>query len=394
MMYWQPSKRLIIVWLWFRIESEENFVKRKKFLILVLMVSFLVIMVGCSGQEETSAEEVTDEMIVVTDALGRTIELEGVPEKVVATGWGSLRLYTYVADLDKLVGVEEIEKKDSPGRPYNYASPEFADLPTIGAGGPQNAPDPEQLLKVEPDVIFTSYASDAAAAEDLEGKTGIPVVVLDYGQEGIFGESLYNSINIVGEVMGVTEKSKEVVDYLKESEADLEKRTKDIDGATKKTAYIGGLGSKGAQGLTSTRADYDLFNALNVLNVADETGKTGGLMIDKEQLIEWNPEIIFVDYSSLADVQENMVKEPGYFDTLTAFKNDDVYMILPYNAYTTNIDTALADAYYMGSILYPDEFKDIDPAKKADEIYETLVRMKVYDRMVADYGEFGKLSEK
>lgn len=365
--------------------------KRKKILALALVLSFLVLMVGCSTPEASSSEETN---IVITDAIGRTIELDGVPEKAVATGWGTLRLYSYVADLEKLVGIEEIEKKNAIGRPYNYANPQFADLPTIGAGGPQNAPDPEQLLKVEPDVIFTTYATDAAGADDLQNKTGIPVIVLDYGKEGIFGETLYNSINIVGEVMGEQEKSKEVVDYLKAAEADLDKRTKDIDDGTKKTTYVGGLGSKGAQGLTSTQANYSLFNALNAINVADEADKTGGVMIDKEQLIKWNPEIIFVDYGSLASVQEDMLKEPEYFETLTAFKNDDVYMILPYNSYTTNLDTALADAYYMGTILYPENFKDIDPAKKADEIYESLLGVKVYDRMIADYGEFGKLSEK
>lgn len=365
--------------------------KRKQILALVLGLSLLVLMVACASPQESLSEETN---MVITDAIGRTIELDGVAEKVVATGWGTLRLYTYVGDLEKLVGIEEIEKKNTIGRPYNYANPQFTDLPTIGAGGPQNAPDPEQLLKVEPDVIFTTYATDSTGADDLQNKTGIPVVVLDYGKEGIFGEALYNSITIVGDVMGEREKSKEVINYLKAAEADLDKRTKDIDDGRKKTAYVGGLGSKGAQGLTSTQANYSLFKALNAINVADETDKIGSLMIDKEQLIKWDPEIIFLDYGSLAIVQEDMRKEAEYFETLTAFKNDDVYMILPYNSYTTNIDTALADAYYMGTILYPENFKDIDPAKKADEIYESLLGINVYDRMIADYGEFGKLTKK
>ena len=36
--------------------------------------------------------------------------------------------------------------------------------------------------------------------------------------------------------------------------------------------------------------------------------------------------------------------------------------------YSTNIDTVIANAYYIGKVLYPDEFRDIDPAEKADEI--------------------------
>lgn len=362
--------------------------KRKQILVLVLAISLVITMVGCSAQGATTSK--TDEKISITDSLGRTVEFENAPEKAVAIGAGALRLYSYVADTEKLVGVEEIEKTASTGRPYTIANPQFAELPTIGAGGPNNAPDPEQLLKVEPDVIFTTYAGDAAAADELQSKTGIPVVALSYGNEGIFGDTLYSSIGLIGEVMGNTKKSTAVVDYLKACETDLNKRTEGVDAATKLSTYVGGLGSKGAQGIVSTQGNYSLFNAINALNVVDETGKTGGVMIDKEQLIQWNPKVIFLDYSGLTKVKEDMAANPEYYAALEAFKSDQVYMILPYNSYTTNLDTAIADAYYMGTVLYPDKFKDVDPAKKAGEIYETLLGTNVYDQMVKDYGVYGK----
>lgn len=363
--------------------------KRKQILVLLLTISLVIMMVGCSTQEENTSKK--DEKISITDSLGRTIEFENAPEKAVAIGAGALRLYTYVADTEKLVGVEETEKGANAGRPYTIANPQFAALPIIGAGGPNNAPDPEQLLKVEPDVIFTTYAGDAAAADELQSKTGIPVVALSYGTEGIFGDTLYSSIELIGTVMGDTKESTAVVNYLKECEGDLNKRTEGVDQAAKPTTYVGGLGSKGAQGIVSTQGDYSLFNAINALNVVDETGKTGGVMIDKEQLIKWNPKVIFLDYGGLTKVKEDMAANPEYYAALEAFKSEQVYMILPYNSYTTNLDTAIADAYYMGTILCPENFKDVDPAKKADEIYETLLGTKVYDQMVKDYGAYGKM---
>ena len=42
------------------------------------------------------------------------------------------------------------------------------------------------------------------------------------------------------------------------------------------------------------------------------------------------------------------------------------------------IDTALADAYAVGKRLYPADFNDIDPEKKADDIYSILVGRPVY----------------
>ncbi|HOQ14486.1 MAG TPA: iron ABC transporter substrate-binding protein, partial [Bacillota bacterium] len=56
--------------------------------------------------------------------------------------------------------------------------------------------------------------------------------------------------------------------------------------------------------------------------------------------------------------------------------------------YATNIDTAIADAYYIGMILYPEQFKDVDPAKKADEIYKLLLGKEIYTQMAKDFGGF------
>jgi iron complex transport system substrate-binding protein len=110
---------------------------------------------------------------------------------VVAIGPGALRLYVYAGDLDYLVGIEQMDASDATGKPYMLANPELAKLPVIGQGGPNNAPDPEKLLTVAPDVIFSTYATEAAAADELQAQTGIPVVVINYGGFGItsiFGE--------------------------------------------------------------------------------------------------------------------------------------------------------------------------------------------------------------
>ncbi len=49
-----------------------------------------------------------------------------------------------------------------------------------------------------------------------------------------------------------------------------------------------------------------------------------------------------------------------------------------------NYETILADAYYIGKVLYPEQFADIDPAVKADEIYRFVVGVPVYEQMNAN----------
>ena len=73
-------------------------------------------------------------------------------------------------------------------------------------------------------------------------------------------------------------------------------------------------------------------------------------------------------------------------------QNGKIYAQMPYNYYNTNIDTAIADAYYLGKILYPAAFADVDPEQKADEIYQALLGHPVYAQMAADFGGLSALT--
>ena len=77
--------------------------------------------------------------------------------------------------------------------------------------------------------------------------------------------------------------------------------------------------------------------------------------------------------------------------TTAAVQTGWVYAQLPYNYYKTNIDTALADAYYLGTILYPAAFADVDPVQKADEIYKALLGHPAYAQMAESFGGFRPL---
>ena len=91
-------------------------------------------------------------------------------------------------------------------------------------------------------------------------------------------------------------------------------------------------------------------------------------------------------------VQDDYTKNPEFYRLLKAVENQAIYGVLPYNFYTTNLATALANAYYIGKVIYPDAFKDINPESKADEIYTFLVGKPIYHQMQEDWKGFGKLS--
>lgn len=366
----------------------------KKIMSILIGICILATLFGgCASQSKPSSNaKPADENITVKDLLGREVKIKGRAKKVVAIGAGSLRLYCYVGSPDKIVGIERIDNGSTKGRPYMMANQSLAKLPVIGQGGPNNAPDVEKILAVKPDVIFTTYAENKTAVDNLQSKTGIPVIALDYGKVSTFDPAVYSSINIIGKVIGEEKRAKEVVDYMEKCKSDLNNRTKDIPDSKKPTAYAGGLAHKGEHGIESTQGNYSLFNAVHAKNVVDEIGKTGSIMIDKEKLLKWNPDKIFVDFSGIRLIKEDYKKNPQFYKNLSAFKNGEVYSILPYNWYWTNIEVAMSDAYYIGKVLYPEQFKDVDPAKKADEIYKFLLGKELYSDISKDYGGFNKIT--
>lgn len=359
--------------------------------LLIFLILPVVFLAACATSDFT--EEKT---VMVTDLLGREVAVPAQVDRVVAIGPGALRFYVYAGNLNYVVGVEEMETGDVSFKPYMLANPNLADLPIIGQGGPSNAPDPEKLLLVDPDLIFSTYTTDPSAADELQAKTGIPVVILDYGGSGfgtspIFDQHVQNSLFLIGEICGTTEKAQRAADFILQAQQDLEDRVKDIPHDQKPTVYVGGLGSRGTHGIESTQGKYPLLDVIQARNVVDETGKTGSIMIDKEKLLDWDPDTIFIDQGGYAALLEDYQRSPAFYHSLSAVQENQVYTQLPYNYYNTNLGTAIANAYYLGKILYPTEFADIDPEKKADEIYQILVGQHVYEELTTTWGGFSKL---
>lgn len=333
------------------------------------------------------------EPVTVTDKAGRTVTAPRDPDRIIAIGPGSLRLVVYLEAQDKVAGVEDMEKANPGGRPYWIAHPELRRLPRCGPGGPaaiNKKPDLEALMALVPQVIFTTYM-DAALADEVQKTLGIPVVVLSYGTFATFDEAVFDSLRIAGTILNRRERADAVVGAIEGMRSDLRKRTDGAPEAEKPGVYVGGIGYRGAHGIESTEVSYIPLAWIGARNLAEQVPSRIGshLFVDKETLLRLDPDVIFIDGGGLSLVSEDFRKKPEFYAALKAFQTRRAYVLLPFNSYTTNIDTALADAYAIGRILYPDRFRDIDPEAKADEIYSFLVGRPVYREMAKAYGPIG-----
>ncbi|XHH09935.1 MAG: ABC transporter substrate-binding protein [Candidatus Bathyarchaeia archaeon] len=324
--------------------------------------------------------------------VGRTVTVSNYVTKIVGVNYGCLRLLTYMEASSLVCGVEQTEATSN-GRPYAMAHPEYANLTKIG---PQFGGDPELIAAQQPDVVFvTDYSK--TSADSLQSQLGIPVISITYGglDTAESRQTLYDSFTLIGKVLHKEARATSLINYINGLVSDLNTRTSSIADANKPTVYIGGLSSRGAHGFTSTCASYAPFtltNSKNVITLEMAKNSTSVVNVDFEALPSLNPQIIFVDYAGMTLIKSDVQAHLDIFNQLTAVTTGKTYGVLNYNSYTTNIDIALADAYYVGSVLYPSQFSDINPAQKADEIYTFMCGAPVYSQMSSLYGPFAPVS--
>ena len=325
---------------------------------------------------------------------GRTVTLPETIHKVVPLG-GALRFLVYMQSLDLVKGMERVEQdRIVAGRLYGLATVALAPkLPIIGEGGAGGRlPDFEKIIEVWPDVII-GMGLDNSQVENIQQKTGIPVYALNYGQPGILDvQSVRTALTHLGRLLGRSERSEQLIADIDRLQADLAERTAGIPESEQRAAYVGAISYRGAQGIVSTEAAYAPLAWAGGKNVAASINRPGHIFIDPEQILKWNPEVMFLDAGGLETVQQDYRKNPAFYQELQATQKRQVYLVMPYNLYHTNIEIAYADAYFIGKTLYPDRFQDIEPASKADEIFQAFIGMKGYAALEKEYGGFKQMA--
>ena len=362
----------------------------RKNLWAALLALALLAAAGCGNDQREAGEDSRTEQKegtrVVTDALGRQVELPETVETFVALG-NTPRMISYLGLAEKAAGVGGMEAdRITPLTVYAYVNRElWQDLPRVGTDAAGNTDYyPEAILSARPDVILCTYTEDMA--EDLEEKTGLPVVAV--GQGTVFEEDYEQSLRILGEVCGVSERAEEVIAYIRDSLADLHERIEEIPEKEKPSVLSAAATFKGIHGIEGVNLKSPVLDALSADNAAAESavGEAAAAEVDREQILSWDPDIIFCDYGGVALVRQAARENPEYYRQLQAFREGRIYQHPSSTSYFANLELSLANCYYIGSILYPETFSDIDPGEKANEIIEFFLGAEDYMTVLNEYG--------
>jgi len=379
--------------------------------ITAILIALAMLLSGCGKAPSESA--IPADTRTVTDVWGRVVEIPQQVDSIICLGSMAPRFAAYLDAVDMLVGAEDHDIKSfTVLRDYNAAYFDtLKALPSVGAGGGsgQNNGYPEQIIGVLPDVIIAGF--DSAACDELQRQTGIPVVSVRYRDNGFIDENFDRALNVFAEVIGKQQRAQQLLDFINGCKADLNSRTENIPDSEKQSVYTGAVTFNGRHGFGGTYVNFGPLMAVNAKNVADSlaaqqvgeaassaaaSGKaylgSNGFDIDLEQVIKWDPDVILLDPGNIDLVNDEYKANPGFFDSLRAVKDGQVYTMPSFNNCGQNTTYALIDAYYAGCVLFPEQFADVNIEDKAAEILEFMVGKNIFADMQNGGLYYGKIT--
>ncbi len=330
------------------------------FLILFLILS--VLCVGCGNKQkiDSVSQQPEAQTIIVTDSLGRQIEIPDKIERIVVTYPIAGYMVFMLGEQDKLVG---IDTRSINSVLLNALKPGFSSLPSPGGPGGANV---EELIALKPDLILLSGTNEKYI-ENLE-KRGLKV--FSVVAENL--EQLKDSMKNLGKALGKEDKATQYIEYYDKTIGMLQERTKNLQPDQRPGVYL-----VGRDGLLSTCSEnmyqhfiIDLAGGKNV--AADRNGTTPGqgwLKISPEQLINWNPDLIVVAQYASGITPEQILADER-LQGINAVKNEQVFWFpSKLNSWDDPSPQAVLGIRWLAKKIHPDKFQDMDIEKEVNNFF-------------------------
>lgn len=317
---------------------------------------------------------------IVTDQLGREVKLPDTVSRAVVLQHQTLNLIVQMDALDKVVGVLE-EWRPMLGAKYQRLAPTLPSLPTPGGLSKVNI---EALLQSKPDVVFVTNYAPPDMIGQIE-KAGIPVVAVSLltappaerakmnpvveNEEAAYESGFATGVRLIGSVLDRKSQAEDLLTYAAAKRQLVADRLAAVPPGERVRAYMANpdlntYGSGKYTGIMMRRA--------GATNVA--AAIVGAKQVTMEDVLKWNPSVIFVQERYPAVVDE-ITKSPTWAP-VAAVRAGRVHLMPEYaKAWGYPMPEALAlGELWMAKKLYPERFADIDMQTEADAYYRRFYR--------------------
>ncbi len=282
----------------------EDKMDKKRYMTWIALAVVVSSVIAFTGGYMTAAMlEGGDDGILLVDDYGRTIKLDGIPERIVSTAPTPTEILFAVGAGSQVVGVDD----------YSDYPAEVANITKVGS----YTLSTEVIIGLQPDLIVSSDLVPLSQLELLEDR-GIPFVILATRNL----DDVLKDVRLVGILTGHVEEANALADSLEARIDAVAEKTMEDD-LVRPRVYLEyypywtyGPGSFG----------NDLIALAGGVNIAENTSSEYP-MLTSEFVIAQDPEVIIytVGYMTTTTADE-IASRPGW-DEVAAVVNDEIHSL-------------------------------------------------------------------
>lgn len=339
-----------------------------KIVSLVLVFALLISLSACGLAE--NAETVT-----VVDHAGNTVELPAEINRIVVLNIYPLPsvLSVFFDSAEKIVGMPQQSMAAAKNGLLSQLYPEILDAATGYIDGTNiNA---EELMKLEPDVVFYNAGDDATG--ELLRQLGIPGVAISaskWNYDAI--ETLDNWILTLSEMFPGNDRAEKVAEYSQQVYDRVQERVANLSDEERQALFFLFQYSDTAIAI-GVRYSFGQYwaDAVGAINVAAEIDADNFANVTLEQVYDWNPQRILITNFNSANPDDLYGNTVGSYDwsVVDAVINHKVNK-MPlgmYRSYTCGVDTPVT-LLWLAKTVYPALFEDIDIVEETRSYYRDV----------------------
>ena len=232
----------------------------------------------------------------------------------------------------------------------------------------------EEVISLNPDIVI----GVSGEVSDKLREIGIPVIELDLGS----GSDLESAIRLIGWCLGLEERSNDLAAFYQNKMALIEEQVKGIPESQKVRVMNVGRDSIYTAAIGECYQDR-LINSGGGVNVAGNLiGEGWFTQVSIEQILDWDPQIIFVPPYLREGSVEDILNNPKW-KNIEAVKNKKVFTV-PKGVATW--DTPEPESFlapiWMAQIFYPDHFENIDIKQEIKNFYIKYYGLNISDKEI------------
>ncbi len=278
----------------------------------------LTLLLSACGGAAPSAEP-----IQITDSIGHTAVLDGIPERIAIAGKATIMvqdaIYLFPQAAERVIALE------------NRNQSAYSFLPVIDPGLDQKQifeknVGPEQIAAVDPQLVLLKSAMVEQLGEPLE-QLDLPVLYLDLETP----EAFYQDLKTLGQVFGDQERAESLVSYYQDRVAVVESMVSGVAADQKPTVLLLEYSEDGGEVAFSVPPVTWLQTRMVEIAGGDPIWKElemggGWTVVNLEQIAAWNPDIvILIDYAGKASTVKQQIISHPILSSFGAVKNGKIY---------------------------------------------------------------------